>query len=708
VGRLTLVAALAAVLLAGCGSSGHAQPGIALRVSDNPFQLAVVRDGKTVVAQDKASRLTYTLTSGVTHRLTKVTSSHGGVYDVATDEPGRTAVVTVARTAHGYRVAMTLRPATGVAQVHDAFTARPDEHFLGGGEGTGPVDLRGQIVSVKVSTSCSYAPVPYFASSAGWGLRLASENVSALAFPGSPGGGGCLFGSEPPCTFPALSETTEVCVKGARLDEDLYLGTIPQVLADYQRDAGEPVVPPPSELALIKWRDSVKGPQDILDDVTRFQRAGIPIGWVLLDNPWETCVGNLTFDPKLIPDPAGLIKQVHALGVKFMLWVSPKVICGTGYKQSQLLGDPATQEEIDLSSPAVVAEFKARLRKVFALGVDGIKGDRGDEVDLERKSESLQNEYPLLYDRAVIAELPKDAATIFQAGAMGSESIARGIWAGDQDGTFDGLQAAIRSGESAAMSGFPTWGSDVGGYHSVGVTAEIFARWAQLGAVSPVFEVGGQGANATPWTLGTQAMDALRDAAVLHYELFPYLYGILERHEPVLRPLAYGFPDDPASWAASNSQELLVGPDLLAAPVTGPGETPSVYLPAGSWIDLYTGAAVTGGSAFTRQTPLTQFPLYVRAGAVLPFNLRTAPDPWWGVDELTHPGRAGWLATNGARLDLRAQPADVQLFVPAATRPGHVSIGGHAVAWSWNAGPLPGVVLRLHGPRIQGAITLSP
>ena len=261
-------------------------------------------------------------------------------------------------------------------------------------------------------------------------------------------------------------------------------------------------------------------------------RRGIPIGWVLLDNPWETCVGNLTFDPKLIPDPAGLIKQVHALGVKFMLWVSPKVICGTGYTKSQLLGNPATQEEINLTLPAVVAKFEARLRKVFALGVDGIKGDRGDEVDLEAKSESLQNEYPLLYDRAVIAALPKDGATIFQAGSMGSESIARGIWAGDQYGTFDGLAAAIRSGETAAMSGFPTWGSDVGGYHSDGLTAELFARWAQLGAVSPVFEVGGAGANATPWTLGTQAMDALRDAAVLHYELFPDLYGLHSSTSP--------------------------------------------------------------------------------------------------------------------------------------------------------------------------------
>jgi alpha-D-xyloside xylohydrolase len=174
----------------------------------------------------------------------------------------------------------------------------------------------------------------------------------------------------------------------------------------------------------------------------------------------------------------------------------------------------------------------------------------------------------------------------------------------------------------------------------------------------------------------------------------------------VLRPLGYAYPHDPGAWGAT--YELLVGPDLLAAPVTGPGTTPSVYLPAGRWIDLYTGRTLAGGGpAFTRPTPLDQLPLYARADAVVPFNLRTARGSWWGVDELTHPGRAGYLATSGARLDLTGQPPQVQVFVPAAFRPGRVTIAGRPVAWRWNNGPLPGVVIRLHGPDVQGTIALS-
>ncbi len=702
--RLTAAAAIAAVLT-GCGSAAHRPTAFSIRIDLHPFRLTVLQDGKVVVAEDKNARLRYQLrSSGEQHFLTNVTSSRGGVYQVATNEPGRTATVTVARTPTGFRVSLRLHPETDVQQVYDAFDAHGSDHFLGGGERGDVVDLRGQIVPVKVSNVCSYAPVPFFASSAGWGLRLATENVAALAFPGSPGGGGCRFGGEPQCAFPPLTDRAEVCVQGARLDENLYTGTFAQTLAGYQADAGRPAVPPPSELALIKWRDVYDGPSQVLEDIARLRAAKVPLGWVLVDNPWESCVGTLTFDRNRFPDPAGLIRQVHALGLRFMLWVSPKTQCDVGYPSSELLGDPALQDELDFTQPRVVSVFQSRLRKLVALGIDGVKADRGDEVDLEGRSPSLQNEYPLLYARAVLGALPKGAAAIFRAGTMGSQHLVPGIWAGDQEETWAGLEDAIRSGETAAVSGFPTWGSDVGGYYLAALTGDLFARWAQLGAISPVMEVGGQGANATPWTMGSGAINALREAAVLHYELVPYFEQLLRRGEPVLRPLGYGFPDDPQAW--HNELELLVGPDLLAAPVTGPGTTPSIYLPRGLWVDLHTGETVKGPVALTRPTPVNELPLYARAGAVIPFDLRTR-DSWWGVDELSHAGRAGYLVSDGSGLDLHGQPRDVQLWVPAPARPARVTFAGRPVAWSWNPGPLPGVVIRVHGPTVRGEIVLS-
>ncbi len=596
--RLTVVAALA-LAFAGSGSAAAPAPapvpvpGISVFVARAHFRISVLVDGRPLVSEDAAARLRFELVSNHDeYTLTRVTGVDGDRYQVATSEPGRSAVVTVVATSTGVRISASLRPAAGVLAVYDAFDTRPGEHFVGAGEQGQSVDLRGRILPIEVSEACSYAPVPFFASSAGWGLRLASENRAAFAFPGSLGGSGCSAASEPGCSFPPLPSRAEVCVQGASLDEDLYVGSLPHLLSDYEADSGRPAVPPRSELELVKWRDVVTGPGQVLDDITRFQAAQIPLGWVELDNPWEPCNGELTFDPARIPDPAQLIAQVHARGVRFMLWISPKATCSLGYPADGIIGPPSDRV-LDFRNPAVVAVFQERLRRLFALGVDGVKADRGDEVDFDAISPSLTNEYPLLYARAVLAVMPRGDGGYFRAGTMGSQAILPGMWGGDQPGDWIGLQRAIVEAQTAGMSGFSTWGSDVGGYASEALTPAVFERWAQLGAVSPVMEVGGAGANATPWALGNQAMDVLRAAAVLHYELFPYLYGLLARRQPVLEPLAYRYPADPAVWAAP--YELLVGPDLLAAPVTGPGVSPSVYLPDGGWVDLYTGRTVRGG-----------------------------------------------------------------------------------------------------------------
>jgi alpha-D-xyloside xylohydrolase len=702
-----LVALAAVATLASCGTTA-APGGISVRVQANPFGITLMRAGKAVVSDDVAPGAGFRFEVApfdYEYSLTRVLSASGRRYVVGTTEPGRTAVVTVTPTATGADVAVALHPAKDVTEVYNAFEASPGEHFLGGGEHGEQVDLRGQIVPVAVNYQCSYAPVPFFMASDGWGLRLATLRSSALAFPGSSGGGGCQSTETQTCTFPPLTNSVEVCEQAARLDEHLYLGSFARTLADYEAETGLPVVPPSSELALIKWRDVVHGPADVLGDVIRLQAARIPIGWVLLDNPWEPCNGTLTFDRTRIPDPAGLIAAVHRRGVRFMLWVSPRAICAQGYPGSQL--GPTGSQVLDLRDPAVVREFQKRIRALVALGIDGVKADRGDEIDLSSVSPTLTNAYPLLFARAVMGALPTGDAAIFRAATMGSQAVVPGLWAGDQPEEFVGLQRAIVAGQTAAMSGFPSWGSDVGGYDGPPyVSTQLFVRWAQLGAVSPVLEVGGQGDNATPWLLGPTAMNGLRAAAVLHYELFPYLYGLLARHSTVIEPLGYAYPRNVAAWGANF--EFLVGPDLLAAPVAGPGTTPSVYLPPGQWIDLYTGRAILGGGpAFTRPTPLLQFPLYVRAGTVTPFNLRTRTDPWWSTNEQTHPGRAGYLASNSTTLNLTDQPNNVQIFVPAPSRPRHVTLAGKLMPWRWNPGPLPGVVIRLHGPRVQGTIALS-
>jgi alpha-D-xyloside xylohydrolase len=63
--------------------------------------------------------------------------------------------------------------------------------------------------------------------------------------------------------------------------------------------------------------------------------------------------------------------------------------------------------------------------------------------------------------------------------------------------------------------------------------------------------------------------------------------------------------------------EYLFGPDLLVAPVIDEGTQRPVYLPAGDWVDYWTGAQVVGGKVVVADAPLDAIPVWARAGAVI-------------------------------------------------------------------------------------------
>lgn len=654
-----------------------------------------------------------------------------------------------------------LRPSSGVVATFEAFAAGPNEHFLGGGERPGALDLRGQALAVKVAYACqNLMPAPFYLSSAGYGVSLRTSAIAALGFPGSTSSSACPGGATPRCSLADGLSVVQLCAKLPALSYDLFVGTPGAIVSAYTATIGRPQLPPTSQFELIKWRDVVSGPSQLFEDVDKLHALRVPIGWVLLDNPWESnlCYGTMTFDAVRFPDPAGMIRRIHARGVRFMLWVSPLVreqYCPppSQYPQSVLYGTGGNAVTIDLSDAATRSTFEASLRTLIGYGVDGFKADRADEIDLEPErlaggsGVTLHNLYPLLYAQA-IAHAIRDTghrgnfATIVQAAAPGSAATLPGFWAGDQSGTFSGLQQAIHDGLSAGVAGYPTWGSDTGGYGAT-VSAEVFVRWAQFSAVSPIFEVGGTGENGTFWNYGTPTVDAFRDAAVLHYELYPYLYELARAAHatgvPILRSLAFEYPNDPAAW--TQDLEVLVGHDLLAAPVTSAAPAGAhgtvhapVYLPAGSWVDLATGTVDLGAASFMRTTPLSELPLFLRAGAAIPFAAR-APLIWqkaWPTNALELPGRGGWLyapapgrthvqtaefgslsatTTAAGTVSLAVSHAlrQTQVFLATTRVPAFVRFGGRTIArarsaaalrnaaegWAVVRRPFPEVVLKL-------------
>jgi len=659
------VVVLAGATVAASGR-GATQSRVGVQTTVKQFSVHVSDAGKGITALGGTKApFVYWTNDGVEHHVTDLVRRTGAEYVVATDQRGVDAHVTVR--AFSDRVQIDYR-VPGAAALGFAMTAARSAHFLGTGQRIRWVDMSGTVQPLKVRNQCSSsAPTPFFASTAGFGAWASTTAVGRIAFPGAVDDPNfaCDLGS-PPCSVGDPIDAVRWCFSSDDVAMTIAPGALTDVLTAHAKAVGLPRAPWLAQLALIKWRDTVPGPDALFDDIDQLRSRDIPIGWILLDNPWERgasaggCYGALTFNPSTYPDPQGMIARIHTLGVHFMLWISPQIdrrnCTLPGYPDGWMTGDDKTLVR-DLTNPAEHAEFVARLRHLVALGVDGFKGDRGDEVNLEPNTlvggpgAIEQNAYPLLYDRAAARALAGTRGSrfgsLFRASAPGSSSALPGFVGPDAPQSYTGLQGEIRAAQTAGIAGLPVWGSDVGGYSGGTLTAGLFVRWAQFAALTPIFEVGGAGPNATFWDLGQAAVDGLRAAAMLHYELVPYLYSLSlsasKSGIPVVRPLGLTWPADARAW--SSDLELTVGDALLAAPVTADGAKSAIYLPRGRWIDLFTGAAKNGGRETSRWNGANDFPLYLRAGSAIPDNFRE-PALWskpWRTNDLLRAGRQGWL-----------------------------------------------------------------
>ena len=84
-----------------------------------------------------------------------------------------------------------------------------------------------------------------------------------------------------------------------------------------------------------------------------------------------------------------------------------------------------------------------------------------------------------------------------------------------------------------------------------------------------------------------------------------------EKGTPVMRPLFYDYPEDRTAW--EQEDEYMLGPDILAAPVTEKGKRErEVYLPCGEWICLRSGEVMQGGRSVLAKADLDIIPVFVR------------------------------------------------------------------------------------------------
>lgn len=545
----------------------------------------------------------------------------------------------------------------------------PGEAVYGLGEKIGGLDRRGRrwvfwntdVTPHLPDTDPLYVSIPFWMS-----LRPEAGGTTASGwFLLAPGRSAVDAGAAAPDRLAAT-------VDGGALDLFVMAGPAPaEVVRRFTALTGRMPLPPLWAVGHHHSRWGHESAADLLDCAREFRRRGIPCDVLYLDIDHMDGFRVFTWDPGRFPDPEGLARELEAAGFRLVTIVDPGVKADPGYDLYReglagghfvLLPDgrpfhgdvwPGRCAFPDFLRPETREWWGEWIRRHAARGVAGVWNDMnepavfgpdgtgtfppdvGHRVGAGRtvRHAEVHNLYGQLMARAAAEALdgwaPRggEAApglrsfVLTRSGFAGVQRYAA-VWTGDNTSSWEHLGWMIPMLAGLGLSGVPFVGADVGGFAG-DVDGELFARWVQAAALTPLFR-NHSAVNTRrqePWTFGPEVEAVARRAISLRYRLLPYLYGAFEEASrtgaPVMRPLVYEFPADPEARAVAD--QYLVGRDLLVAPVLEPGAgRRRVYLPEGKWLCLPAGPHLAGPGRVEVSAPLSELPLFGRAGAVLP------------------------------------------------------------------------------------------
>jgi hypothetical protein len=376
--------------------------------------------------------------------------------------------------------------------------------------------------------------------------------------------------------------------------------------------------------------------------------AGYPPGVLMIDDNWQEDYGVWEFSPRRFKDPKGMIRELHALGFKVMLWVCPFVSADNPtFRQLQadgcLLRDLTEKEDsiwvarevrndaamirwwngisavLDLSSPKALDWFRGRLQHlVDEYGVDGFKLDAGDSLFYA----------PTVPGRVYASFAPRTpeqhASDWARVGLDFPLNEYRACWqmAGqplvqrlrDKAHSWEDLRMLIPGMLAEGLSGYAFACPDLiaGGLASAFADPkkfdpEIVVRSAQVHALMPMMQF-----SVAPWrVLKPDLARITLDAAKLHVKFGPEIIALARASartgDPIVRPLEWQWPHQ--GYDAVKDQFML-GDSVLVAPiVTQAGRSRRVVFPPGRWLGD-DGSVVAGPTTREIQVPLERLPYY--------------------------------------------------------------------------------------------------
>lgn len=536
--------------------------------------------------------------------------------------------------------------------------------------------------------------IPFFQSVKGYGLFW--DNYSPTQFTDTP------------------EETSFVSEVGDGIDYYfLYGGDADGVVAEMRELTGDVPMFPLWSYGYWQSKERYKSQDETVGVVKKYRELGVPLDGIIQD--WQYWGNNYLWNAMefLNPefyDPAKMVNDVHRLNAHMIIsiWSSfgPMTKQYRELKEGGMLLDfitwPQSGSEKWPPNPdypsgvRVYDAFHPGARDIYwkylnngllSLGMDGWWMDSTEPDHLDWKPEDFDNQthlgsfrkvrnaYPLMTvggvytnQRKVISD--KRVFILTRSAFAGQQRYGANVWSGDVVASWDALRNQIAGGLNLTLCGIPHYNSDIGGFFLWNFPGklqdpayrELYVRWLQFGAFSPMMRSHGADAPREIWQFGQKGekqYDAIEKFIRLRYLLLPYIYStswdVTRNRSSMIRALVMDFADD--RKVLDINDQYLFGRSLLVAPVTqsmytrenredySATGTREIYLPSGAkWVDFWSGELHNGGQTIRREAPIDIMPLYVKGGSILPIGpeVQYAEEkPWDSLEIRVYPGADG-------------------------------------------------------------------
>jgi len=497
---------------------------------------------------------------------------------------------------------------------------------------------------------------PFMWSTAGYGILVDSDG----GYPYTDGTGKLEF---------YYGGTPDEGRRYTKTDVEYYaiVGNPTEILEGFSDITGKSPMMPKWSLGFMNFEWDTDQ-TEVTDMVDKYRANNIPLDAYGLDYDWkkygETNYGEYAWNTTNFPDASStaLKSAMDAKGVKMIGITKPRIVtkdsannrtsqyydadaAGYWYPGHGEYSDyfiPVTVRSIDPYNAGERAWYWDHSEAAYDKGIVGWWNDETDKVASGAAQYWFGNFTTGFLSQGMYEgqrDYTNDTQRVWQTARTyypGAQRYATSLWSGDIGGQWQmGDKVGWASGMkeqravmlSSVLNGQPKWGMDTGGFNpnDSNPSPELYARWLQFAALTPVFRVHGNlNQQRQPWFYGNTASEAAKAAIQLRYSLFPYMYAYernaYENGTGLVKPLMVDYPTD--SNVSNYVDAWMFGDWLLAAPVVDKGQTSkSIYLPAGTWIDYFKGTTYSGGQTISypiNADTWSDIPLFIKKGAIIP------------------------------------------------------------------------------------------